>query len=117
MEDEMERWEDTQISISPPFPASIEFHDLFPLDSQQIAFFDSGSGNILMVVENKPIWYDLALERKKKKKKNMERISIYEVDLMKGYVTIIRRINLSGVGKEIRRYTRLFRSSSKHAPI
>lgn len=116
MEDEMERREDTQISISPPFPASIEFHDLFPLDSQQIAFFDSGSGNILMVVENKPIWYDLALERKKKKK-NMERISIHEVDLMKGYVTIIRRIDLSGVGKEIRRYTRLFRSSSKHAPI
>lgn len=24
------------------FPASIEFHDLFPLDSQQIGFFDSG---------------------------------------------------------------------------
>lgn len=69
-----------------------------------------------MVVEYKPI---------RQRQKGGGRIRIREeflftrIDLTRVYVTIIRRIDLSRMGRKEtrRRYTRLFRSSSKRAPI
>lgn len=69
-----------------------------------------------MVVEYKPI---------RQRQKGEGRIRIREeflftrIDLTRVYVTIIRRIDLSRMGRKEtrRRYTRLFRSSSKRAPI